>query len=115
MTLGEALLTDFQAAPLRMKFLVVNYMVPQILVAGLVQLVAETVVNLVELVINQLLFQFLVEVVVLPYSFIMMYTWRRVCIWRTRCCKCNEILVTHFPFGFLVQALHWRHEMVSDI
>ena len=100
------LLTDFRADPLRITFLVVNYMVPQILVAGLVQLVAETVVNLVELVINQLLFQFLVEVVVLPYSFIMMYTWRRVCIWRTRCCKCNEILVTHFLFECLVRAVH---------
>ena len=43
-----------------MKFLVVISIVPQILVVGLVHLVAETVVNIFGLVVRQLLFQFLV-------------------------------------------------------
>ena len=65
------LLTDFRADPLRITFLVVNYMVPQILVADLVRLVAWMVVNFVELVIHKLLLYFVVEIVVLPYAAIM--------------------------------------------
>ena len=55
MTLKAELLMYLQAEPLRMMFLVVSSMVPQILVADLVRLVAGTVVNLFELVVNQLL------------------------------------------------------------
>ena len=43
-----------------MKFMVVISIVPKILVVGLVHLVAETVVNIVGLIIRQLLFQFVV-------------------------------------------------------
>ena len=46
MTMRAALLTDSHAAPLRMKFPVVSSMIPIILVAGLVHLVSEMVVNL---------------------------------------------------------------------
>ena len=46
MVLGEVLLTDFQAAPLWITFLVLSSMVPQILVAGLLRLVFEMVVRL---------------------------------------------------------------------
>ena len=56
MTIRADLLTDFQAAPLQMKFLVDNYMVPRILVVDMVRLVAEAVVNLVELVVHQIFF-----------------------------------------------------------
>ena len=66
------LLTYFQAAPLRMNFLVVSSVVPLILVEGLVILVAETIINLVELVVCQLLFQFVVDIEVFPYAAIMM-------------------------------------------
>ena len=55
-----------------MKFMVVSYIVPQILVAGLVHLLADTVVNLVVLVVRQLLFQFGVDISVLTYASIMM-------------------------------------------
>ena len=72
MVLGAVLLTDFQAAPLWMKFMIVSSMVPQILVAGMLRLVAEMVVSLVGLVVHQLLFQFVVEIAVMPYSSIMM-------------------------------------------
>ena len=72
MTLRAVLLKGLQAAPLRMMFLVVNSMVPQILVVDLVRLLAETVVNLVGLVVCQLMFQFSVDVVVLTYTSIMM-------------------------------------------
>ena len=46
-------------------------MVPQILVADLVCLVSEIVVNLVELVLNQLMIYFVVEILFLPYADIM--------------------------------------------
>ena len=46
--------------------------VPLILVESLVILVAETVINLVELVVCQLLFQFVVDIEVFPYAAIMM-------------------------------------------
>ena len=72
MTLMAPLLTYFQAAPLRMNFLVVSSVVPLILVEGLVILVAETIINLVELVVCQLLFQFVVDIEVFPYAAIMM-------------------------------------------
>ena len=45
---------------MQMKFMVVISIVPQILVVGLVHLLAETVVNIVGLIIRQLLFQFVV-------------------------------------------------------
>ena len=61
-TLRAVLLKGFQAAPLQIKFLVVSSMVPQIFVVGLVNLVAETVVNVVELVLCQLLFQFVIYI-----------------------------------------------------
>ena len=66
------LLTDFQADPLQMKFLAVSSMVTQILVTVLVCLVAEMVVRLVEFVVHQLLFHFVVEITFSPYSAIMM-------------------------------------------
>ena len=50
------------------KFLVVSSIVPQILVAYLVHLVYETVANLFGLVVPQLLFQFVVDISVLPYA-----------------------------------------------
>ena len=55
-----------------MNFLVESSIVTQILVAVMVHLVAETVVNLIWLVLHQLLFQFVVDIVVLPYAAIMM-------------------------------------------
>ena len=55
-----------------MNFLVVSSVVPLILVEGLVILVAETIINLVELVVCQLLFQFVVDIEVFPYAAIMM-------------------------------------------
>ena len=70
MTPQAVLLTDFQTASLQMT-LVVNSMVPQILVADLVCLVSEIVVNLVELVLNQLMIYFVVEILFLPYADIM--------------------------------------------
>ena len=72
MTMRAALLTDSHAAPLRMKFPVVSSMIPIILVAGLVHLVSEMVVNLVELVVYQLLFQFVVEIPFFSYAALMM-------------------------------------------
>ena len=54
-----------------MTFLVVSYMVPRILVMGLLHLVAEMVVSLVGLVAHQLLFQFVVDISVLLYAAIM--------------------------------------------
>ena len=61
-TLRAVLLKGFQAAPLQIKFLVVSSMVSQIFVVGLVNLVDETVVNVVELVLRQLLFQFVIYI-----------------------------------------------------
>ena len=55
MTLWASLITYFEVYPLWMTFMVVNSMVPQILVADMVRLVAEMVVNLVELVLHKLL------------------------------------------------------------
>ena len=55
-----------------MKFLVVSSIVPQILIAGMVHLVDEMVVNLVGLVLCQLLFNFVVDIAVLPYAVKMM-------------------------------------------
>ena len=55
-----------------MKFLIVSYIFPQILVVGMVHLVYERVVNLVGLVVCQLMFQFSVDVVVLTYTSITM-------------------------------------------
>ena len=72
MTLRAALLMGFQAAYLWMTFLIVNSMVPIILVVDLMHLVAETVVNLVKLVVYQLLLYFVVEIVFFPYAAIMM-------------------------------------------
>ena len=72
MTLRAALLMGFQAAYLCMTFLVVNSMVPRILVVDLMHLVAETVVNLVKLVVYQLLLYFVVEIAFFPYAAIMM-------------------------------------------
>ena len=106
MTLMAALLTGIQAAYLQINFMVVSSMVPIILVVGLVHLVADTVVNPVELVVRQLLFQFLVSVSILSYAVIMVYTWRRVCMWQTCQYKFNEIVVTNFPLECLVQAVH---------
>ena len=57
---------------MQINFLVVSSIVPQILVAGLVHLLAETVVNIFGLVVRQLMFQFLVEIAVLPYAAIIM-------------------------------------------
>ena len=51
-----------------MKFLVANYMATRILVVDLVRLLAEKVVNIVDLAVHQLLLYFVVEIVVLPYS-----------------------------------------------
>ena len=62
----------FQANPLQMKFLVVSSVVPLIVVAGLVHLVTETVVDVVGLVVCQLLFNFLLEIAVFIYAAIMM-------------------------------------------
>ena len=45
-----------------MKFLVVSFIISLILVAGMVHLVSDTVVNLVGLVARQLLFQLVVEI-----------------------------------------------------
>ena len=45
---------------MQMKFMVVISILTKILVVGLVYLVAETVVNIVVLIIRQLLFQFVV-------------------------------------------------------
>ena len=50
------------------KFLVVSSTIPQIFVAGMVLLVAETVVNFFVLVVCQLLFKFVAEIAVLPYA-----------------------------------------------
>ena len=57
---------------MQINFLVVSSIVPQILVAGMVHLLAATVLNLVGLVVCQLLFQFVVDISVLPYDAIMM-------------------------------------------
>ena len=62
MTRRAALLTYYQAAPLRMKFMVVSYMVPRILESGLLHLVSDNVVNIVELVVHKLLFQYIFEI-----------------------------------------------------
>ena len=53
MTLWVALLTDLRENPLRMTFMVVNSIFPQILLSDLVCLVAGLVVNIVELVVHQ--------------------------------------------------------------
>ena len=45
------MLVDFEETPLQIKFLVVSFIFPRILVAGMVQLVAETVVDLAGLVV----------------------------------------------------------------
>ena len=72
MTLWAALTKYFQVVPLRITFLVVNSMVPRILVADLMRLVAETVVNIVELVLHRLIFWFVVDIEVFPYADIIM-------------------------------------------
>ena len=72
MTLREALLTYLQVDSLCITFLVVNPMVPQILIADLVCLVAETFVNLVDLVVHQLLILFVADIVFFPYTAIIM-------------------------------------------
>ena len=98
-----------------MKFLVVGSIVPQILVAVLVHLVSDTVVNLFGLEWCKLLFQFVFKITGLPYAAIMIKTWRLVCMCRTLCNKYNGILLTRWTFECLLQAVNWRHEMVSDI
>ena len=55
-----------------MTFMVVSSMFPQILVVGLLRLVAEMVVSLVGLEVHQLIFQFISEIKVLPSAAIMM-------------------------------------------
>ena len=55
-----------------MIFMVVSSMVPLILVEGLVRLVDEMVVSLVDLIVRQLRFQFVVEISVFPYADTMM-------------------------------------------
>ena len=72
MTPRAELLKYFQVDPMWMTFMVVRSMVTPILLEGLVHLVAETVVNIFELVVHQLLFQFVVEIAVLPYASIIM-------------------------------------------
>ena len=72
MTLRAVMLTYSRTAPLRMTFLVVSSIVPLILVAGLVRLVAETFLSLVESVVRQLLFHFSFEIAFFPYAAIMM-------------------------------------------
>ena len=56
MILRVVLLTDFLADTLWMIFMVMSFMVYQILVAGLGRLVADMAVSLVELVVCKLLF-----------------------------------------------------------
>ena len=63
---------DLKTAPLLMTILVVNTRNQQILVADLVRLVADTVMNIVELVVHQLMLYFVVEIVVFPYADIIM-------------------------------------------
>ena len=72
MTLMAPLLTYFQADPLRMNFLVVSSIVPIILVEGLVILVSETVINLVEFLVCKLLLQFVVDIELFRYYAIIM-------------------------------------------
>ena len=72
MPLRTAILTGFQEDSLQMTFLVVSFMIPQILVAGLVHMEPEKVVNLVQSLVRQLMFRFVVKIVILPYSAIMM-------------------------------------------
>ena len=72
MTPRAELLKYFQVDPMWMTFMVVRSMVTPILLEGLVHLVAETVVNIFELVVRQLLFQFVVEIAVFPYASIIM-------------------------------------------
>ena len=72
MVLGAVLLTYFQADTTWMTFMVVSSMFPQILVVGLLRLVAEMVVSLVGLEVHQLIFQFISEIKVLPSAAIMM-------------------------------------------
>ena len=62
----------FQSAPLRSMFLVLNYKVTQILEADLLSVVADIIMNIVELVVHQLMIKFVVEIVVWRYSSIMM-------------------------------------------
>ena len=53
-------------------FLVLNYKVSQILAADLLSVVADIIMNIVELIVHQLMIKFVVEIVVWRYASIMM-------------------------------------------
>ena len=98
-----------------MKILVLISMVPLILVEGLVRLVDEMVVSLVDLIVRQLRFQFVVEISVFPYADTMMWTWHHIFMWKNSHRGCNGIVVIRFLFECLAQTVNWKHGMVRDI